>query len=105
MNDLKKRINISIKDLISVASLVASIALASYQVSSDLQEIRGSIESATHQLDGKIESVNKSVEVRIGKVEALLNMQAVMMRSMDARIGVNASRIDDEMARSPRARR
>jgi len=97
MNDLKKRINISIKDLISVASLVASIALASYQVSSDLQEIRGSIESATRQLDGKIESVNKSVEVRIGKVEALLNLQAVMMRSMDARIGVNSSRIDDEL--------
>ena len=101
MNDLKKRINVSLKDLISVASLVASIALASYQVSSDLQEIRSSIESATTKLDGKIESVNKSVEVRIGKVEALLNLQAVMMRSMDARVRVNASRIDDELAHRP----
>jgi len=93
----KPRINISLKELISVASLVSTIALASYQVSTDLQQIRHSIQEATIRFDTKLDKVSNNLDRRVQHHDQLLEAHTKILRGMGRAIQENSNRLDQSV--------
>ena len=96
MTDKPKKIIVSLKELISVASLVSTIALASYQVSTDLQEIRSSIQQATVRFDAKLDKVSENLDRRVHHHDQLLEAHTKILRALSSQVGYNTDRLDAE---------